>query len=146
MLSLLPAVLLAVSRLVYAGSSDWGEPCSQSNSRLQIGTYQFWSECNSKTFCASNSTCAYKGCRKDEFPFGYDARADDVPPKCARGSFCPDEQDNCLPVQPVGSACQLNRDGMFTPVPRYRVSQILAQINAKDLRTTENSPTEARLG
>lgn len=100
----------ALVALVSAGSAGWGEPCNQASSRLQLGTWQFWDECNSKTYCAANSTCAHKGCRRDDYPFGYNVGSD-FAPKCARGSFCPDEEDACIPQQPAGSLCQLNRDG-----------------------------------
>ncbi|KAK0461380.1 uncharacterized protein EV420DRAFT_1531768 [Desarmillaria tabescens] len=89
------------------------------NNRLQAGTYQFYSDCNSQTYCASNSTCAHKGCRKDEFPFGY-TDPDTMPPKCPRGQFCPDEQDQCLDVLPVGSPCQLNRDDQCEGPPNFK--------------------------
>lgn len=36
---------------------------------------------------------------------------DILPPRCNIGEFCPDEEDYCEPLVPVGGACQLNRDG-----------------------------------
>ncbi len=111
LLPTLSILLLFAFPTVLAGSNNFGDPCSQGNNRLQAGTYQFYSDCNSQTYCASNSTCAHRGCRKDDYPFGY--TDDSLPPKCARGQFCPDEQDQCLDVLAVGSPCQLNRDGRF---------------------------------
>lgn len=104
-------LLFASYALVDAGSQNKGESCSQGNGRLQAGTYQFSGDCNSVTFCAANSTCVAKGCRRDDFPFGYTADAK-LPDKCDRGSFCPDEEDECQPWLEVGQPCQLNRDGM----------------------------------
>ena len=53
--------------------------------------------------------CKAKGCRKDEFPFGYKGLA--PPPMCPSGQFCPDAEDACQPLIPIGSVCELNRDG-----------------------------------
>jgi hypothetical protein len=110
----LSLIFLACCALVHAGSANKGENCSQSDSRLQTGTFQFFSDCNSVTYCAPNNTCLLKQCRKDDFPFGY-ATGAHLPDKCDPGQFCPDEGDACLPVQTVGSKCQLNRDGAPCP-------------------------------
>jgi hypothetical protein len=109
---LLPLTLVFSSwhTLVRAGSQPKGQSCSVSNNRLQIGTYQFHSDCDAQTYCSSQGICELKGCRKDQYPFGYPADAT-LPPKCPSGQFCPDEGDACQPWLPVGSACQLNRDG-----------------------------------
>lgn len=93
-----------------ADNSTFGETCSQADQRLEFGTYQFQSDCDPTTFCNSSSICDHKGCRKDEFPFGY-SNPSDFPPKCPSGFFCPDEGDACQPLLPVGSPCQFNRDG-----------------------------------
>lgn len=97
--------------LALAGTANKGDNCTNSNSRLQAGTYQFWSDCNSVTFCNDSGICELKGCRKDDFPFGYATGSDILPPKCDKGEFCPDEGSECLPLLEVGSPCQLNRDG-----------------------------------
>ncbi|KIY74312.1 hypothetical protein CYLTODRAFT_427872 [Cylindrobasidium torrendii FP15055 ss-10] len=109
----------ALVGFVTAGNAGWGEPCSQENNRLQLGTWQFWDECNSKTYCAANSTCAHKGCRRDDYPFGYNVGSD-FAPKCPRGTFCPDEEDACMPQQPVDSPCQLNRDDQCQGPPDFK--------------------------
>ena len=96
---------------VDAGSVNKDGACNPANNRLQTGTYQFYSDCNSQTYCASNSTCQPKGCRRDDFPFGYPQDSKSIPEKCKKGQFCPDEEDACQPLLAVGSACQLNRDG-----------------------------------
>ncbi|KAJ4468219.1 hypothetical protein J3R30DRAFT_3560244 [Lentinula aciculospora] len=119
---LLSTTLISLSwfSVVYAGSANFGDACSVSNNRLQIGTYQFYTDCNSETYCASNGTCAHRGCRKDDFPFGYPQDSDNLPSKCAKGQFCPDEMDACLNVLPVGSACQMNRDDQCEGPPNYK--------------------------
>lgn len=109
---LLPFTFLFFScySVVDAGSANKGEACSQGDNRLQAGTYQFFDDCDSVTYCAANSTCVLKGCRRDDFPFGYAPDAH-LPDKCDRGLFCPDEEDQCQPWLAVGEPCQLNRDG-----------------------------------
>ncbi|KAH9485356.1 hypothetical protein JR316_0002264 [Psilocybe cubensis] len=103
-------LLFASYRTAYAGSVDIGGPCSTGNNRLQTGTYQFWSECNSVSYCSDEGVCVAKGCRKDDFPFGYAQGDPNLPPKCGKGEFCPDEGTECQPVLSVNSPCQLNRD------------------------------------
>ncbi|KAF8753275.1 hypothetical protein RHS01_07022 [Rhizoctonia solani] len=44
-----------------------------------------------------------------------DADGGASPLVCARGQFCPDEEDKCLPLASPGSACQLNRDNQCQP-------------------------------
>lgn len=98
--------------VVKAGSVNNGGACTVGNSRLQAGTYQFYSDCDTVTYCSSSTnTCELKGCRRDDFPFGYAQDDPSIPAKCAKGEFCPDEEDACQPLLAVGSACQLNRDG-----------------------------------
>jgi hypothetical protein len=107
----LTLLLFILCPAVLAGNSTQGHPCSVGNSRLQIGTYQFWDECNILTYCSEKGICEAKGCRKDEYPFGF-PRNSSFPSKCPTGQFCPDEGSQCQPLLPVGSPCQLNRDGM----------------------------------
>lgn len=123
---LLPLTLFFLScyTAVEAGTIEKDGPCSQGDNRLQAGTFQFWSECDSQTYCAANSTCVSKGCRRDDFPFGYPQDSDKIPDKCQRGEFCPDEQDACQPLLPVDSPCQLNRDGDYlclSSTPSYQI-------------------------
>ncbi|KAF8891638.1 hypothetical protein BD779DRAFT_1512250 [Infundibulicybe gibba] len=122
MLPYLPFTLLLFSWVspLNAGSANKGDPCSQANSRLQVGTYQFFDDCNSQTYCAANSTCVAKGCRRDDFPFGYPQDAQNLPDKCPRGQFCPDEEDACQQVLSVGSGCQLNRDDQCEEPPNSK--------------------------
>jgi hypothetical protein len=102
-----------------AGSLNKGEPCSQSNNKLQFGTFQFWDQCNSQTYCSSGGTCEAKGCRRDDFPFGYATGSKSIPDKCPTGQFCPDEEDQCLPLLAVDSPCQLNRDDECEGPPNF---------------------------
>ncbi|EJD02985.1 uncharacterized protein FOMMEDRAFT_123111 [Fomitiporia mediterranea MF3/22] len=110
---MLPLTLLLLSSSLFSsavGAEDsFGQGCSVNNNRLQVGTYQFAGDCDPETFCAPNSTCAFKGCRRDVFPFGY-AQGADLPPLCDPTQFCPDEGDACQDLLPVDSPCQLNRD------------------------------------
>lgn len=93
----------------------------QSNSTAPAETHNLQSN--------ATESCQPKGCRRDEFPFGYAAKVrwacaeltnpncsrygqfDILPPRCALDEFCPDEEDECRPLVEVGGACQLNRDG-----------------------------------
>ncbi|KAG1815923.1 uncharacterized protein BJ212DRAFT_1447001 [Suillus subaureus] len=104
---------------VYAGSQSKGENCTIGNNRLQFGTYQFHSDCDAQTYCSSQGTCELKGCRKDQYPFGYLPDAY-IPPRCPSGQFCPDESDACQPWLPVDSPCQLNRDDQCEPPPNWQ--------------------------
>lgn len=121
MLLLLPLTLFFSSwnSFVYAGSQAKGQNCTVGNNRLQFGTFQFHSDCDTQTYCSSQSTCELKGCRKDQYPFGYPEDAY-IPPKCPSGQFCPDESDACQPWLPVDSPCQLNRDDQCEPPPNWQ--------------------------
>lgn len=102
---------LGIPLCVKAGTLSKGSNCSVASQRLNLGTYQFFSECDSVTYCnAATGQCEPKRCRKDVFPFGY-ADDSELPPMCPSGKFCPDEEDQCLDVLPVDSPCQFNRDG-----------------------------------
>lgn len=104
-------LLLSSYTVVNAGTFGHNEACNPDNNRLQTGTYQFYSDCNSVNYCDSASrTCQRKKCRTDDFPFGF-TNATEFPDKCERGSFCPDEMDACQPWIKVGQPCQKNRDG-----------------------------------
>lgn len=114
---LAPLILLATASVALAqdptstdSPGNFSAPCDQKNTKLSFGNYQLSSDCDSAFYCADNSTCANKGCRRQVFPFGY-GQNDTLPPFCGDGNFCPDEEDQCLPLLPVGSPCQLNRDG-----------------------------------
>lgn len=113
---LLPSLLPLV--LPVAADSVFGTSCSLSDNRLQVGTYQFAGDCDAETYCAQNNTCAWRGCRKDIFPFGYSS--DPIPPLCPDGQFCPDEGDACQDLLSVDSACQLNRDDECAPPDNFR--------------------------
>lgn len=124
--AMLPLTLLTIlssllsATLVSAGSNSEGQSCSQGNNHLQVGTYQFDSDCDSQTYCAANGTCVARKCRNDVFPLGYAQGDDKLPPLCPQGQFCPDEMDACQPLLAVGSQCQLNRDDECEPPPNFK--------------------------
>lgn len=140
---LLPLSLIFSSwyTLVHAGSQIKGQSCSVSSNRLQIGTYQFYSDCDAHTYCSSQGICELKGCRKDQYPFGYSPGAT-LPPKCPSGQFCPDEGDACQPWLPVGSACQLNRDGE----PRFRFCDGCSLTSCSPCRSVRATSELERIG
>ncbi|TCD71624.1 hypothetical protein EIP91_007371 [Steccherinum ochraceum] len=117
----LPLTLLLLS----FGSRDGAyavqgnQTCSTADQRLQLGTYQFTSDCDAMWFCNSSSICDWKGCRRDQYPFGYWPNVT-VPLRCPKGQFCPDEEDACQDVIPVGGACQLNRDDECEGPPDFK--------------------------
>ncbi|KAH9935539.1 uncharacterized protein B0H18DRAFT_416058 [Fomitopsis serialis] len=118
-LSLALTALYFAPQCVQAGTVSKGGDCSVASQRLSLGTYQFYAECDIVTFCnATTSKCEPKGCRKDQYPFGYADNAD-FPPMCPSGKFCPDEEDQCLDVLQVGSLCQFNRDDQCQPPPGH---------------------------
>jgi len=118
---LLPSTLLFFTwySFVDAGSAHKGDPCNITDNRLQTGTYQFFTNCDSQTYCAGNGTCLAKGCRRDAFPFGYSQDNHGIPKECPRGQFCPDEEDACQPLLLVNSPCQLNRDDECQGPPNF---------------------------
>ncbi|KII92094.1 hypothetical protein PLICRDRAFT_27352 [Plicaturopsis crispa FD-325 SS-3] len=113
-------LLSGLGNLVDAGSVNKGSNCSVAHNRLQVGTYQFFSDCDSHTYCDPNtSICELRTCRHDDFPFGYAQDDSGIPPKCPSGQFCPDEMDACQALLPVDSPCQLNRDDQCEPPPNW---------------------------
>ena len=134
-------LFLAWYSFVDAGSSRKGDPCNQANNTLQSGTYQFTSGCDSQTYCAGNGTCLAKGCRINDFPFGYSQDDPGIPPKCPHGHFCPDEEDKCIPWLPVNSPCQLNRDGKNCLVASMRLPCYIYYVYRSVRTTTQLRPT-----
>ncbi|KAG0142786.1 hypothetical protein CROQUDRAFT_673362 [Cronartium quercuum f. sp. fusiforme G11] len=97
--------------------SATGEPCKESNNRLDPNSHRFLSDCGPIDYCnGTTQTCEPKGCRIDEFPFGYSSD-DPLPGLCADGYVCPDEENSCQPLAAVGGPCQLNRDDECAPNP-----------------------------
>lgn len=139
-------VLLAFSAVVRAGSVTNGNQCNQGDNRLQTGTYQFWSDCTATTYCADSGICQPRGCRRDDFPFGYAQGSHEIPDKCPRGLFCPDEGSGCQTLLAVGSQCQLNRDGTVphalpVPPPAHPTRQTNAR-RPPTLETSQTPPAE----
>ncbi|RSH93179.1 hypothetical protein EHS25_007532 [Saitozyma podzolica] len=112
--------LLILSALTFlslaSAKSGWGEACSQNNTHLDPDSWALVTDCDATTYCNANGTCAYKGCRKDIYPYGYNGVGfDSLPPLCGDGYYCPDEMDQCLAQQPVGHTCQKDRDDECQP-------------------------------
>ncbi|KAF9463969.1 hypothetical protein BDZ94DRAFT_1257895 [Collybia nuda] len=113
-------VILAIAVMARAGLIDVGGPCSSMNDHLDLESRKFTSECTDQTFCsrALNGTCTPRLCRRDEYPFGFNA-TQEIPPQCDVGSYCPDEGRGCVPLEVAGSPCQLNRDEQCGPPPDW---------------------------
>jgi len=107
MIILLPTTLLSLLSTYTLLTS--AQSCSQANNKITPGNLELSTDCPVTEYCDSNGQCQPKGCRTDEFPFGY-GKAQNLPPLCPKGQFCPDEGDACQDLLPVGSDCQLNRD------------------------------------
>jgi len=105
--------------MVQAGNVTYGGACNITHNRLSPDTKQFMSDCTATTYCASNGTCLHKGCRRDEYPFGYKLFSHMIPERCPEGQFCPDEEDACQGLLALGSLCQLNRDDECAPPPNH---------------------------
>ncbi|WRT69837.1 uncharacterized protein IL334_006828 [Kwoniella shivajii] len=117
--------LLGISAIALIGvvsaKSGFGEACDQANQHLDGGSYNLVTDCDATTYCASNGTCAYKGCRKDIYPFGYSGVSfDQLPPLCPSGQFCPDEGDQCLDQVAIGDSCQKDRDNECAEPSNYK--------------------------
>ncbi|CCM01150.1 uncharacterized protein FIBRA_03198 [Fibroporia radiculosa] len=76
-------------------------------------------DCDSMNYCTSSGICELRGCRRDQFPFGYPSDVT-LPPLCGTGRFCPDEEDRCISLLTVGSPCQFNRDDQCIGPPNHR--------------------------
>lgn len=86
------AVLTLLLPYALGGTTPWGGSCSyvetfdpirphrekaarkvknahhvsrQSDTHLDFNTWNLVTDCDAQTYCADNSTCAYKGCRSD---------------------------------------------------------------------------------
>ncbi|GHJ90397.1 hypothetical protein NliqN6_6799 [Naganishia liquefaciens] len=111
----LGATGVALARVAEGGS------CSQSNNRLDANTGNFISDCDARTFCNDQGVCEARGCRKDDYPYGYNGVAWlDLPRLCPMDQFCPDEGSTCQDKIPVGQPCQLNRDDECAWAPNYQ--------------------------
>jgi len=117
MLFLLPLTLFSLfsTCILFAATQS----CSQSNNKITRGNLELSTDCNATQFCDTNGQCQPKGCRRDEFPFGY-GKAQNLPTLCPKGQFCPDEGDACQTLLPVGSQCQLNRDDQCAPPDNWK--------------------------
>ncbi|EJD53791.1 hypothetical protein AURDEDRAFT_110538 [Auricularia subglabra TFB-10046 SS5] len=116
---MLSLFLFAVFSPSVDAKAQWGEKCETGNTKMQIGTFELSGDCTATMYCAANSTCAYKTCRRDEFPPHY-PQGGPFPPLCPDGFVCPDEGNGCVPLQALGQACQLNRDDECAPPPNAK--------------------------
>ncbi|KAI9638818.1 uncharacterized protein MKK02DRAFT_31132 [Dioszegia hungarica] len=108
----------------------FGKACSTQNQRYDQNTFNLITDCDAQTYCAANNTCAYRGCRKDIFPYGYNyVPFEQLPPLCPQGSFCPDESDRCLDAIEIGKTCQKDRDG---ELPVVRPLQCREKLTSSD--------------
>jgi len=117
MLFLLPTTLLSL--LSTHTLLAFAQNCSQADNKIAAGNLELVTDCGPTQYCDSNGRCQPKGCRSDEFPFGY-GPAQNLPPMCPQGQFCPDEGDACQPLLAVGSQCQLNRDDECAPPDNWK--------------------------
>ncbi|KAF8200862.1 hypothetical protein BJ912DRAFT_947448 [Pholiota molesta] len=102
-------ILFASIPQILAGSVNKGGSCTPGNSRLQAGTYQFWSDCNSVTFCNdTTNVCDSRSAAKTTFH-------SDTP--------------KTTPASPP-NACQFNRDDQCVGPPNY---QSLADTSGRGL-------------
>lgn len=98
-----------------AGGVPLGGACSTDKLHLDPSTHRLvGSDCGHDGVC-SNNTCVTKGCRRDEYPFGFHLDSNEtLPPMCIDGlTFCPDDEDSCRSLVELGQTCELNRDGMI---------------------------------
>jgi len=96
------------------------QSCSQANNKITPTNLQLTGDCNITQYCNGNGQCEPRGCRKDEFPFGYGHDQVNLPQLCPAGQFCPDEGDACQALIAVGQPCQLNRDDECAPPDNWK--------------------------
>lgn len=104
-----------IAKLLHLGCSlaenvPLGETCNQNLTRIDPTSQKLMSDCDDKFFCNANNTCQWRGCRRFDQDLTY-ATGEPVPPFCPKGYYCPDLQNECRPLVPLGSPCELDRDG-----------------------------------
>ncbi|KAH9809332.1 hypothetical protein DFH28DRAFT_989608 [Melampsora americana] len=81
------SIIFTIATANNKGLLATGEPCREANNKLDPNTHKFISDCGPINFCnGTTQTCKLKGCRIDEFPFGYDSD-DTLPGMCADGKI-----------------------------------------------------------
>lgn len=72
----------------FAARVGVGQACSTSNNRIDANSGAFLTDCDAQTYCTSAGVCAARGCRSDEYPYGYNGVSfADLPPMCPRGQL-----------------------------------------------------------
>ncbi|KAK0547817.1 hypothetical protein OC845_003909 [Tilletia horrida] len=95
---------------------------------------------------ATSGVCRPKGCRRDEYPFGYKGvPTDQIPPMCGNGTYCPDQENACETLIPIGGACQLNRDDSCAP-PALLAAPISSSPSVFSPSTVSNAPSTPTQG
>lgn len=116
-LALFCSSLLLFVQYTISATSDYlplvGNTCNPNNTRLLLDNNQLRSDCGYVGWCdTSNNVCKVRGCRKDEWPFGFNLVERHLwPPLCPSTQFCPDEGSSCMNKVGLGQPCQLARDG-----------------------------------
>lgn len=113
-------LLLCLGCITYANAAEnatelplVGNPCNPANTRLLVDNNQLTSDCGYVAWCdTSDNICKVRGCRKDEWPFGFNKVQRHLwPSYCPSTQFCPDEGSFCMDKVGLGQPCQLGRDG-----------------------------------
>ncbi|KAF8312482.1 hypothetical protein DL93DRAFT_2042058, partial [Clavulina sp. PMI_390] len=91
-----------------------GGSCNPALTRLDAATHKLLSDCGDKAYC-NNGTCEQKGCRQYDHDITYGPN-DYIPPFCPSGTYCPDVQNSCQPLLPLGASCELDRDDECAPL------------------------------
>jgi len=141
----LTAILLLSFSIVLAGHISTGERCDITKNGLDHATHKFFSDCNPRAYCSHNGTCVNKGCRRDEYPFGY-VKGQPIPSMCRLDEYCPDEEDACRPLIALGEVCQLNRDDECKPPHNFVVLASAQNFNGSICLASRCQYANATLG
>jgi hypothetical protein len=113
-----------------------GSACQVNHTLLLTASNQLMTDCGYLAWCdPTTNTCAARGCRREEYPFGYSkVERSKWPQKCDSHQFCPDEGSLCMDKIALGGACQLNRDdecATSDSVPNVRcLHNVCTSVNA----------------
>lgn len=97
--------------IVLSENIPFNGSCNSALSRVNPATHKFESDCDDNLFCNNaTGTCQYKTCQIYDHSITYNP-GEPMAMLCPQGSFCPDVQDYCRPQLPLGTSCELDRDG-----------------------------------